>query len=155
MKIFELTVVTPERITFQGKISSLILPAWEGSMGILPGHTPALVLIKEGVIRTQNEEGIEETMSVSGGFVEIGQRKATLFAETAELAQEIDEERARLALARAKEDVAKTRAPKKGPQEIDVEKAQAALRRALTRLKAVENARRIRGHRTPPPVNEN
>src|SRR3989338_7459930 len=102
MKEFELSIVTPERVTFQGKAESLTLPAWEGSMGVLPGHQSALVLLKEGVAVFRSGEN-QEVLSISGGFAEIHPEKVVLFAETAELARELNEERARLAAQRAKE----------------------------------------------------
>jgi F-type H+-transporting ATPase subunit epsilon len=142
-KNFDLTIVTPERVTYQGKARSLSLPAWEGSMGILPGHQAALVLLREGVVNLGLESG-EDALSVSGGFAEIGPKQVTLFAETAELAQNLDEERAKLAAQRAKDTLVKARQGKPGAQEADVEAAQAALRRALVRLKVAGALRRIR-----------
>lgn len=151
-KSFELIVVTPERVTYQGKAESLSLPAWEGSMGVLPGHQSALVFLKEGVV-TFREGANEQVLALSGGFAEIHPKKVTLFAETAEMAQELDEERARLALSRAKESVV---AARKKLSDIDVEAAQATLRRALVRLRVASTLRRGRPRHdaTPRPHNE-
>lgn len=136
MKTFDLTVVTPERISFEGQARSLSLPAWEGSMGVLAGHQSALVLLREGIVAIRAYDAEEAlTISISGGFVEILPRKIVLFAETAELAQEVDEERARIALERAR---AMLKAGQARLEDVDIEKAQAALRRALVRLKVRE-----------------
>ncbi|MBI4670008.1 MAG: ATP synthase F1 subunit epsilon [Elusimicrobia bacterium] len=142
MKLFDFSIVTPERLTFEGKAAYLRLPAWEGSMGVLAGHAPALVLLKEGAATVRQADGQEDILSLSGGFAEIGPKKVVLFAETAELAQEIDGERARLAASRAREMIGQARRGPKDARDIDVEKAQAALRRALMRLKVFEVAKR-------------
>lgn len=143
MKEFELVVVTPERTSFQGKAVSLSLPAWEGSLGVLPGHAPALILLQEGLARARTPEGQEEILAVCGGFAEISPTRVTLFAETAELGEEVDAERARLSAERAKADIAKFRRRDKDYQQIDIDKAQASLRRALTRLKVVQTLTRV------------
>ncbi|MBI4064090.1 MAG: ATP synthase F1 subunit epsilon [Elusimicrobia bacterium] len=142
MPTFELSVVTPERTTYEGTAAYLDLPAWEGSLGVLPGHAPALVLLQEGVARVKDVSGQEWLLALSGGFAEIDQKKVTLFAETAELAAEINEERARLAQERAKEDIQKSRRREKGSEDIDIGKAQTALKRSLVRLKVSELRRR-------------
>ena len=149
MKKFELTVITPERTTYEGLVGSLLLPAWEGALGVLAGHAPALILLKEGVARTRDAQGREEILSLSGGFAEITPEKVTLFAETAEMGLEIDEERARLAIERAKESILKFRRHEKGAEEIDIEKARASLRRALTRLRVAQYLTRA-PRRAPP-----
>ncbi|MBI4368755.1 MAG: ATP synthase F1 subunit epsilon [Elusimicrobia bacterium] len=141
-KTFGLAVVTPERKTLETQAQSLTLPAWEGSMGVLAGHAPSLALLREGAVRARLETNEEQVLSISGGFAEITPSQVTLFAETAELAHELDAERANLAVARAKDQIARSRRRDQGYEEVDIEKAQAALRRALVRLKISENLKR-------------
>ena len=136
MKEFDLTVVTPEKVTFEGKVEYLSLPAEKGSMGVLPGHISSLVLLQEGIVTLRKPDGTD-FLAISGGFVEISPRHTVVFAETAELAGEVDLERAKLAAQRAKDALLKS-TPKETQQEIDIEQARAALRRALVRLKTFE-----------------
>lgn len=129
-----LRIVTPEKVAWEGDVSSLTVPAWDGSLGILPGHAPLLAQLREGVVRIADNDG-ERLLAVSGGFVEVAGGKAALFAETAELAEEIDAERARQAVEKAKKSAHAT------PSSVMDEAAAAALRRALARLHVAELAR--------------
>ncbi len=94
--------------------------------------------LQPGEIRLHIGNGIQH-FAVSGGFVEVQNNHVVVMAETAEMAREIDVERARQAAERAK---AALRAPS---GTVDMAQAQAALMRALARLRAVEA---IRGRRT-------
>jgi F-type H+-transporting ATPase subunit epsilon len=128
-----LRIVTPEKVAWEGEVDSLTVPAWDGGLGILPGHAPLLAQLREGAVRIR-EKGQERLMAVSGGFVEVLEGKASLFAETAELGEEIDAERARQAAEKARQDL------KHSAGEVMDEKALAALRRALARLRVAELA---------------
>jgi F-type H+-transporting ATPase subunit epsilon len=116
-----LRVVTPEKLAWEGEVDALTVPAWEGSLGILPGHAPLLAQLKEGVIRMRN-----------GGEERFLAGRASLFAETAEMAGDVDLERARQAAERARQ------ALRAASSEADDERAAAALRRALARLRAAD-----------------
>jgi F-type H+-transporting ATPase subunit epsilon len=133
-----LRIVTPEKVAWEGAVASLTVPAWEGSLGILPGHAPLLAQLKEGVVRILQGDA-ERLLAVSGGFVEVSEGKAALFAETAELAEEVDAERARQAAEKAKQAV------RASSGEVLDEAAAAALRRAMARLQAAELSRLRRG----------
>jgi F-type H+-transporting ATPase subunit epsilon len=135
MHTFLLEIVTPERITFSEPVQFLSVPAYDGELGVLAGHTPLLAQLAAGLVRFKKESS-EETVAISGGFLEVHPDKTVVFAETAELAEEIDAERARQAAERAKSQLA---ADGKGP---DFAIAEAALRRALIRLRASERIKR-------------
>ena len=129
-----LRIVTPEKVAWEGEVDSLTVPAWDGGLGILPGHAPLLAQMREGVVHIR-EKGEERLLAVSGGFVEVLNGRASLFAETAELAEEIDAERARQSAEQAKTSL------KASPDAVMDEKALASLRRALARLRVAELAR--------------
>ena len=124
-----LELVTPERVAFGGAVESVVLPAWEGEMGILPGHMDFLVQLQAGEVRFV-EGGESKHFAVSGGFAEIKDDKVSLFAETAEMAENIDAERARQALERAKAEL-----QRKHLDTLTLAAAEAALRRAQVRLR--------------------
>ncbi len=131
-KRLTLELVTPERAAFSGEGDSVVLPAWEGEMGVLPGHAPFLVQLKPGAVRLR--DGDETRLfAVSGGFAEIRDDKVSLFAETAEMAESIDGERARQALERAQAEL-----QRKEADALTMANAEAALQRALVRLKVAE-----------------
>ena len=140
-RMLTLNIVTPEKVSWEGPVESLIVPAHDGLLGILPGHAPLLAELAPGILQIRMEGG-ESTLSVSGGFIEVVNNQVSVFAETAELAEDINIERARLALERAKVQLKAGDVSPAGP-----ENARAALLRALARMKAAEWARRR--HTTP------
>jgi F-type H+-transporting ATPase subunit epsilon len=99
----------------------------DGSFGVMADHADAIIALSVGEvkIKVRNEE---KFIATSGGFVDISSEKVLLLLETAELAFEIDTERARAAMERAKERL-------KDKVKIDVFRAEAALLRAINRLK--------------------
>ena len=127
-----LELITPERPAFSGEGDFVVLPAWEGELGVLPGHAPFLVQLKPGEVRFKTGD---ETMffAVSGGFAEIRDDKVALFAETAEMSDSIDEERAHQALERAKAELLD-----KNLDSLTLAQTEAALRRAQVRLKVAQ-----------------
>jgi F-type H+-transporting ATPase subunit epsilon len=133
-----LELVTPERPAFSGEGDFVVLPAWEGEMGILPGHAPFLVQLRPGEVRFKDGEETK-LFAVSGGFAEVRDDKVALFAETAEMAESIDAERAHQALERAKAELLN-----KNVDSLTLARAEAALLRAQVRLKV---ARLLKGGR--------
>jgi F-type H+-transporting ATPase subunit epsilon len=78
----------------------------------------------------------KEVLSVTAGFAEVFKNKVSILVDAAERVTEIDAERARKAMERAKERLSRDRSDK----EIDFARAEAALRRAVARLKVVQKA---------------
>src|SRR5262245_41115189 len=101
-KRIPLSIVTPEKVAWEGEVDSLVVPAYEGQLGILPGHAPLLAQLSPGALQIRSGEELR-LLAVSGGFVEVFGGRASVFAETAELAEEIDAERARQAAEKAHE----------------------------------------------------
>jgi len=128
-------ILTPERRVLQAQADSVVVPAADGELGILANHAPLVAQLEPGEIRMRTGNDIQ-IFAVSGGFVQVQHNHVTVMAETAEMAHEIDVERARQAAERAK---AALRAP---IGTVDLAQAQAALMRALARLRAVEAVRR-------------
>jgi F-type H+-transporting ATPase subunit epsilon len=90
-----LTIVTPEKTVISGKaVDAVTLPSFDGEMGILPGHASYVVQLKEGILR-YHDGPHREIFAVLSGFAEIHLNKVMILAEAAELATEVDEERAR------------------------------------------------------------
>jgi F-type H+-transporting ATPase subunit epsilon len=131
-----LTITTPERTVLAAKpVDAVAIPAAGGEMGILPGHAPFVVQLREGVMH-YTEGRRKELFSVLSGFAEICQDRVLVLAEAAELAKEINEERARQAYQKAKEALAMRGA------DMNLDEATAALRRAAVRLKVAEIRRK-------------
>ena len=155
---FLINLVTPERILLDGMATEVMLRTGEGDATFLAGHTPLVGSVQPGVVRVVRPEGETVRVAVHGGFTQVEQHvrldeadvdsdtvsRVTLLIGVAELAEEIDADRARVALEAAEARVAElggaaTRAPAEG-EEADPElvEAEAALRRAQVRLEAVD-----------------
>jgi F-type H+-transporting ATPase subunit epsilon len=154
--LFQINLVTPERILFRGMASEVILRTGEGDATFLAGHTPLVGTVQPGVVRIVRPEGDDVRVAVHGGFTQVEQgvvleaedddpsgTRVTLLIGVAELAEEIDVDRARTALESAEARVAElgglTRTQSEG-DEIDPEVAEAAagVLRAQVRLEAVD-----------------
>ncbi|HBA60747.1 MAG TPA: ATP synthase F1 subunit epsilon [Elusimicrobia bacterium] len=136
-KLF-LTIVTPEKTVLTDKpVDFVTIPAFGGEMGVLPGHASFVVQLKEGLMHYK-DGAHKEMFAVLNGFAEIHKDRVLIMAEAAELAKEVNEERARQAFQKAKEVLAMRGA------DLDLDSAQASLRRAAVRLKIAEIRRRHR-----------
>lgn len=130
-KKIALEIVTPEKITLRDEVDFVVLPGLKGEIGVLPGHTHFLAQMTAGELRMVKSDKTD-LFAVSGGFAEIHPDRVEVFAETAEMAEEIDVERARMAAQKAKDNLAQA-----GTFQ-EIENNQAALRRALIRLRVSE-----------------
>ena len=138
-----LELITPEKVAWSAPADMVVLPAFDGEMGILPGHQPFLVQLAPGEVRI-TDKGQVKRFAVSGGFAEIKDNAISLFAESAENAEQIDSERARQSLERAK---LQSTAPGLDPYQLA--EMEAAIRRAQTRLRVSRRVRTV-----PPHVSE-
>jgi len=127
-----LRVITPDRIVLDTPAESVRVPALDGSMGFLPRHAPLVAALDLGTL-SWREGGKEQSLFVSGGFVEVKQDTVRVVSEAGERPQEIDVERARAAEKRARERLDQGRASADVP--IDMLRAELALQRALARLR--------------------
>lgn len=136
MKTLQLEIVTPDGRTFEGAVDSLVLPAWEGQLGVLPGHEPLVAVMKPGAMRF-HKDGKDEWLAVSGGFAQIGPQKVVVLAETAELAVAIDTARAK-AQAGSKQDLLSAG----HLSDAQIAQMQASLLKELIRMKVAEKGRK-------------
>jgi F-type H+-transporting ATPase subunit epsilon len=128
---FQLDVVTPDRVVMSEPVTSLVVPGVEGYLGVLAGHAPLVTQLETGAVTYRTPEGDERQLAVSGGFLEVGREKTTILADTAERVDEIDLERARRALERAREAYSRV----EGFDEAKINELQTSLKRALNRVK--------------------
>ncbi len=98
----------------------------EGEIGILPGHAPVLGELASGLLRVIQTGGTEVVAAIHGGFLSVAATGVSVLADIAELASDIDLDRAQAAYDRAQHSIT-------GDDDAE---ARAALDRAATRLKA-------------------
>jgi F-type H+-transporting ATPase subunit epsilon len=128
-ELFDLEIITPEKIVFRGPISSVTCPGAEGRFQILRNHAPFISALEVGQLWFIDEEGKRRLYAVSGGASHVLKNKVLILADTAESADGIDLSRAEAAKNRAHE-----RLRVKDP-DIDIDRARLALHRALNRIK--------------------
>ena len=124
-----LNLITPQAQLLKDlEVDMVVFPAFLGEMGILPGHVPVLVQLTMGSLRYK-KDGQESEFAVLGGFVEVVDDVVNVFAEGADLAEEIDEEAENQKIKKAKDALSRKDA------DIDFELAEIELKRAITRMK--------------------
>jgi F-type H+-transporting ATPase subunit epsilon len=132
----QLEIVTPERLAYSDTVDSVVLPGTEGELGVLPHHAPLVSMLGVGELRIRKGAS-EESFAIVGGFLQVRPDKVVVMAETADLASEIDLERAHEARREAE------RALETGYHEgADLVAARAALQQALLRIRVAERRRR-------------
>lgn len=130
MEKLQLEVVTPAKVVVKAEVDMVVAPGTEGEFGVLPEHVLFLSGIVAGELRyTVGTE--REFLAVTSGFAEVSNNRVSILVDAAEKAEDIDVDRAKSALDRAKERLAKDREA----VDIDFKRAEAALQRALVRLK--------------------
>ncbi len=130
-----LEVVTPERAVLEDDVDMVIAPASEGYVGILPHHAPLLTTLGPGELRIK-KGGVETSLAIFGGFMDVRPDRVVILTEAAENADEIDATRAEAARARAREVL------QAGPVGLDEVRARASLERAMVRLRVSERRHR-------------
>jgi F-type H+-transporting ATPase subunit epsilon len=132
----QLEIVTPERLAYSDTVDSVVLPGADGELGVLPHHAPLLATLGVGELRIRKGAD-EEFFAIAGGFVQVRPDKVVVMAETADMASEIDLEKAQEARREAE------RALESGFQEeADLAAARAALQQALLRIRLAERRHR-------------
>jgi F-type H+-transporting ATPase subunit epsilon len=116
-----LRVVTPEKPVFDGEVESVVVPAHDGEIGILPRHARLLASLGAGELRADVGQ-IVERFYVEGGFVQVSDNRVTVLCDRASRLAELD---ARQAAAEA--DAAAALAA--GPEAVRLRQRATALRR--------------------------
>lgn len=130
--VYNLEVVTPERVMLKDKVSFTIAPGTEGELGILAGHAPLMTALNPGEVRATLADGRTTAhIVISGGFMEVTGDRTTILAESAERADEIDVTRAEADLAAARQMLADA-----GSSTEQQAQARQALAHAETRIRA-------------------
>ncbi|HEU0170143.1 MAG TPA: ATP synthase F1 subunit epsilon [Acidimicrobiales bacterium] len=122
----QVELVSPERILYSGEADMVIArTVGGGELAFLTGHAPFVGALEIATVTLRTPEG-DQLVAVHGGFVEVSNDTVTILSDVAELADQIDVDRARAAQERAEQHAA---------ADHDAE-ADAAVKRAHVRLAA-------------------
>ena len=100
---FELNVVSAEQKIFTGQVVSVRVTGVDGELGVYAGHVPLLTSIKPGMVKYTLDDGKEEFIYVSGGFLEVQPTIVTVLADVAIRGEELDQQRILAAKRKAEE----------------------------------------------------
>lgn len=129
---------------FEGEVDSVSLPTPQGEITILPHHIPLISIVAPGVI-TIRQKGSEQLLAVSRGVIEVDGKTIRVMVDTADRADELQEQ----AILAAKAEAEKLQRERREDREGFAE-ATAILERELARLRVVR--RRRGGQRPVPPT---
>ena len=124
--VFEVQLVSPEQILFEGSAEMVVCRALDGDIAFLKDHVPYLGVLDDDAVRIIQPDDTETAAAVHGGFVQMNGDKLVVLSDLAELKDDIDVLRAQQAKQNAEAALA---------ADPDDTEAQAALARAETRLK--------------------
>jgi len=83
--VLKVSVISPERVLFEGTARGVIAPAFDGEIGILPMHAPLMTLLGKGILRVDTVQG-EQRFTVDGGFLQVVDNQVRVVTEQASAA---------------------------------------------------------------------
>lgn len=98
----QVELVAADRLVWSGEASMVIARTSEGDVGILADHAPMLSLMVDGVVDVRTPSGETWLAAVDTGFLSVAGNRISILSEHAEMSHEIDLERARTELERAR-----------------------------------------------------
>jgi F-type H+-transporting ATPase subunit epsilon len=142
MGTIHLDIVTLERVVLSEDVEYVSAPGIDGVLGILPRHEPLLTALAFGELRYK--KGNEEfSFAIGGGFMEVRPDKVTVLADSADHADQIDQQAAEQARRRAQELLAQ-----KPESDTEAARLESSLRRAELQLRVARKERRRLEQRT-------
>jgi F-type H+-transporting ATPase subunit epsilon len=126
---FLLEIVTPERKVYAEQANMIIVKGVEGELGILPNHIPLVTPLRIAPITVKKQGSKDVVIAVNGGFMEVRKDKVVILAESAELPEQINIDRAKASKERAQKRLSQAK-----QDHVDFKRAELALQRALNRI---------------------
>jgi F-type H+-transporting ATPase subunit epsilon len=133
--MFRLSIVTPEKVFYDGEVASLVVHGSEGYLGVLSNHAPLITALQPGRLEFRDKDNKVEVMAATNGFLEVSNNVATILCDAVERSSDIDIQRAQEAYDRAKSRLVSLSSKSDEETSIDRPRARAALERAQARLK--------------------
>ncbi len=130
-----LEIVSPEKLLLSRPVDMVVIPASEGDMGVLPGHTPMIVMLRGGTIALYEGDTVTDRLFVGGGFAEVTPERSTVLASEVAPVAELNRTEAEQRLAEAEAELLALDPNDLVGEEMALERAQTA--RAL--IEAIED----------------
>lgn len=136
MATLQLELVSPAKLLLSRAVEMATIPAAEGEMGVLPGHSPMIVALRGGVIAVSEGGQVTDRLYVAGGFAEVTADRVTILADEATPVAELSRSEAERRIAEAEAALAAT--PGDSSEKMDQAIARVLAARAM--LAAAEAA---------------
>jgi F-type H+-transporting ATPase subunit epsilon len=130
-----LIVVTRDRKILETEVDEVVLPGWEGALGILPGHTPLLAMLRIGELSYRIGTQVSR-LALSWGAAEVLPDRVIVLGQTAYLPEEVDVEEAERERIEAERELASLASGDEG-----FLLAQAKLEESVAKIKIVDRHR--------------
>ena len=121
-----LEIVSPDRLLLSRAVDMVVIPASEGDIGVLEGHSPAIVMLRGGVIALYEGEQVTDQMYVAGGFAEVTPERCTVLANEVLVSSDLSREEGERRLTEAEAAYATVDASDVAAEEMALERIQSA-----------------------------
>ncbi|MXP51433.1 F0F1 ATP synthase subunit epsilon [Pantoea sp. SoEX] len=132
IKNYQLDVVSAEKQLFSGLVQKIQVSGIEGELGIFPGHSPLLTILKPGMIGLVKKNGDTEFIYLSGGILEVQPNRSIVLADIAIRGTDLDEKRALEAKFKAEQQI------KNRHKDVNYLIASIKLAKAIAKLRVIE-----------------
>ena len=102
----ELEIVTPDRLMLSRAVEMVVIPAMDGDMGVLEGHTPMIVPLRGGMVTLYQNDQITDQWFILGGFAEVTGERCTVLATEAMVPADLRQDQAESLLRQAEAEYA-------------------------------------------------
>lgn len=133
LNTYHLHVVSVEKEIFNGIVKKIQLSGIEGDLGIFPGHSPLITLIKPGILKISKINNSLEYMYLSGGILEVQSTVVTVLADTVIRAEDLDEQKVQQSKQLAEEKIKNFRR-----MDLNYVKISAEIAKSIAKLRLVE-----------------
>lgn len=131
---FKVTIITPDGTVYDNDNATMvIMNTAGGQMGIMANHVPLIAALEISTVRIKHSEGTAEVAAVNGGIIQFDGHQALIAADSAEMPEEIDIQRAKEAKKRSESEIEKA---KREHNQDELARAEVHLKRAINRLNA-------------------
>jgi len=131
-KNVKLSILTPEKVFFNGEVSQIVAETPEGEMGIMADHMPSIAVVSDSILKVE-ENGAWRSAALGQGIMNVSAAGIEFFIDTAEWDEEIDVQRSEKALHRAEERL------RGSLSHTEYLRTQTAVARATARLKTAQS----------------
>ena len=131
MKSYNLELITPGKVVYKDQVESVIMPGYDGELGILADHEPGVIQLKPGIVSIRKKDKVLKYIILSG-YAQISKAYLGIYVESAEKPEDIN-----INESKAKVDLAKSVLDRKDAKEEELISAKLTIEKELAKIKAL------------------